>query len=220
MLSWRRRLWGWARDKATPCSLFTRPCVCPCSFILPFFPPRGADVDIVFLQDPFKHLTRDSDVEGMSDGWDAGTACERCGSCGCARSGSPDTPSCRMLALHATLKPPLSPDRLHPAPHIGTSRLYEPFALPPLRLLQMVTMTWRMTPPWGGPATLTPCASLSSTAASSTSGVHGRMGGHSCLAVLLSCCLSPPCMRPPCPSRPLRNGVPVCSLQLWEAARP
>jgi hypothetical protein len=33
-------------------------------------------VDIVFLQNPFDHLARDSDVEGMSDGWDPGTACE------------------------------------------------------------------------------------------------------------------------------------------------
>lgn len=33
-----------------------------------------ADVDIVTLQDPFKYLVRDSDVESLSDGWDAGTA--------------------------------------------------------------------------------------------------------------------------------------------------
>ncbi|KAL4858268.1 Arabinosyltransferase RRA2 [Chlorella vulgaris] len=33
-----------------------------------------SDVDIVFLQNPFDHLERDSDVEGMSDGWDPGTA--------------------------------------------------------------------------------------------------------------------------------------------------
>lgn len=37
-------------------------------------PPPLADVDIVFLQDPFPHLQRDSDVEGMTDGWDNGTA--------------------------------------------------------------------------------------------------------------------------------------------------
>ncbi|KAL4430612.1 hypothetical protein ABPG77_005852 [Micractinium sp. CCAP 211/92] len=33
-----------------------------------------SDVDIIFLQNPFDHLHRDSDVEGMSDGWDNGTA--------------------------------------------------------------------------------------------------------------------------------------------------
>ncbi|KAL4437001.1 hypothetical protein ABPG75_004140 [Micractinium tetrahymenae] len=33
-----------------------------------------SDVDIIFLQNPFDHLHRDSDVEGMSDGWDHGTA--------------------------------------------------------------------------------------------------------------------------------------------------
>ena len=33
-----------------------------------------SDVDIVTLQDPFLHLHRDCDVEGMSDGWDNGTA--------------------------------------------------------------------------------------------------------------------------------------------------
>lgn len=33
-----------------------------------------SDVDIVTLQDPFKHLVRDSDVESLSDGWDADTA--------------------------------------------------------------------------------------------------------------------------------------------------
>lgn len=33
-----------------------------------------SDVDIVFLQNPFEHLARDSDVEGMTDGWDHGTA--------------------------------------------------------------------------------------------------------------------------------------------------
>ncbi|PSC74665.1 glycosyltransferase CAZy family GT77 [Micractinium conductrix] len=33
-----------------------------------------SDVDIIFLQNPFDHLHRDSDVEGMSDGWDPGTA--------------------------------------------------------------------------------------------------------------------------------------------------
>lgn len=33
-----------------------------------------SDVDIVTLQNPFEHLVRDSDVESMSDGWDAGTA--------------------------------------------------------------------------------------------------------------------------------------------------
>lgn len=43
-----------------------------------FTAPRclPADVDIIFLQNPFDHLHRDSDVEGMSDGWDPGTACE------------------------------------------------------------------------------------------------------------------------------------------------
>lgn len=33
-----------------------------------------SDVDIIFLQNPFEHLQRDSDVEGMSDGWDNATA--------------------------------------------------------------------------------------------------------------------------------------------------
>jgi len=33
-----------------------------------------SDVDVVTLQDPFKHLYRDSDVEGMSDGFDERTA--------------------------------------------------------------------------------------------------------------------------------------------------
>ena len=33
-----------------------------------------SDVDIVVLQNPFKFLMRDSDVEGMSDGFDNGTA--------------------------------------------------------------------------------------------------------------------------------------------------
>lgn len=33
-----------------------------------------SDVDIIFLQNPFDHLARDCDVEGMSDGWDNGTA--------------------------------------------------------------------------------------------------------------------------------------------------
>jgi hypothetical protein len=29
-----------------------------------------SDVDIVTIQNPFDHLVRDVDVEGMSDGWD------------------------------------------------------------------------------------------------------------------------------------------------------
>jgi arabinosyltransferase len=29
-----------------------------------------SDVDIVTIQNPFDHLVRDSDVEGMTDGWD------------------------------------------------------------------------------------------------------------------------------------------------------
>ena len=29
-----------------------------------------SDVDVIWLQDPFRFLYRDSDVEGMSDGWD------------------------------------------------------------------------------------------------------------------------------------------------------
>ena len=33
-----------------------------------------SDVDVVTLQNPFLHLHRDCDVEGMSDGWDNGTA--------------------------------------------------------------------------------------------------------------------------------------------------
>ena len=37
-------------------------------------PPCRSDVDIVTLQNPFDHLYRDSDVEGMTDGHDSGTA--------------------------------------------------------------------------------------------------------------------------------------------------
>lgn len=33
-----------------------------------------SDVDVVTVQDPFKHLYRDSDVEGMSDGFDDNSA--------------------------------------------------------------------------------------------------------------------------------------------------
>ena len=33
-----------------------------------------SDVDIITLQNPFQFLHRDSDVEGMSDGWDNATA--------------------------------------------------------------------------------------------------------------------------------------------------
>lgn len=33
-----------------------------------------SDVDVLTLDNPFKHLVRDSDVESMSDGWDHGTA--------------------------------------------------------------------------------------------------------------------------------------------------
>ena len=33
-----------------------------------------SDVDVIWLQDPFRFLYRDSDVEGMSDGWDEPTA--------------------------------------------------------------------------------------------------------------------------------------------------
>lgn len=33
-----------------------------------------SDVDIVTLQNPFKFLARDCDVESMSDGWDNATA--------------------------------------------------------------------------------------------------------------------------------------------------
>ncbi|GAB4813747.1 hypothetical protein N2152v2_000793 [Parachlorella kessleri] len=33
-----------------------------------------SDVDVIFLQNPFNFLKRDSDIEGMSDGWDNGTA--------------------------------------------------------------------------------------------------------------------------------------------------
>lgn len=36
--------------------------------------PACSDVDIVTLQNPFDHLYRDSDVEGMTDGHDPGTA--------------------------------------------------------------------------------------------------------------------------------------------------
>lgn len=41
-----------------------------CHKLLPFLP----DVDIITLQNPFGFLARDSDVESMSDGWDAATA--------------------------------------------------------------------------------------------------------------------------------------------------
>lgn len=36
--------------------------------------PAAADVDVIVLQNPFDFLVRDSDIEGMSDGWDNGTA--------------------------------------------------------------------------------------------------------------------------------------------------
>ena len=40
--------------------------------------PFGADVDIVTLQNPFNFLVRDSDVEGLSDGFDERTAYGAC----------------------------------------------------------------------------------------------------------------------------------------------
>lgn len=40
-----------------------------------------SDVDIIFLQDPFPHLYKDSDVESMSDGWDNSTAYGRLLAC-------------------------------------------------------------------------------------------------------------------------------------------
>ena len=33
-----------------------------------------SDVDIIFIQNPFEHIFRDSDVEAMSDGWNNQTA--------------------------------------------------------------------------------------------------------------------------------------------------
>ncbi|KAL1519284.1 hypothetical protein AB1Y20_022813 [Prymnesium parvum] len=33
-----------------------------------------SDIDVVYIQDPFRFLYRDSDVEGTTDGWDAATA--------------------------------------------------------------------------------------------------------------------------------------------------
>ena len=49
-----------------------------------------SDVDIVTLQNPFKFLVRDSDVEAMSDGWDNATAYGELGvaiaSCHCMQS--------------------------------------------------------------------------------------------------------------------------------------
>ena len=33
-----------------------------------------SDVDILTVQNPFKYLVRDADIEGMSDGWDAAKA--------------------------------------------------------------------------------------------------------------------------------------------------
>lgn len=33
-----------------------------------------SDVDIIYVQNPFQHLFRDSDVESMSDGWNNQTA--------------------------------------------------------------------------------------------------------------------------------------------------
>lgn len=32
------------------------------------------DIDVVYIQDPFKFLYRDSDIEGTTDGWDPATA--------------------------------------------------------------------------------------------------------------------------------------------------
>jgi hypothetical protein len=32
------------------------------------------DIDVVYVQDPFRYLHRDSDLEGTTDGWDAATA--------------------------------------------------------------------------------------------------------------------------------------------------
>ena len=31
------------------------------------------DIDVVYVQDPFRYLHRDSDLEGTTDGWDAAT---------------------------------------------------------------------------------------------------------------------------------------------------
>ena len=33
-----------------------------------------SDIDVVYVQDPFRYLHRDTDVEGTTDGWDAATA--------------------------------------------------------------------------------------------------------------------------------------------------
>ena len=33
-----------------------------------------SDIDVIYVQDPFRFLHRDSDVEGTTDGWDAATA--------------------------------------------------------------------------------------------------------------------------------------------------
>ena len=41
---------------------------------LPVVHDACSDVDIVTLQNPFDHLYRDSDVEGMTDGFDDQTA--------------------------------------------------------------------------------------------------------------------------------------------------
>ena len=49
-----------------------------------------SDVDIVTLQNPFGHLHRDCDVEGMSDGWDNATAYGR--SLQLCQSSNPLTP--------------------------------------------------------------------------------------------------------------------------------
>ena len=50
--------------------------------------PCDADVDIVTLQNPFNFLVRDSDVEGLSDGFDERTAYGACLSsvCGSLRA--------------------------------------------------------------------------------------------------------------------------------------
>lgn len=50
-----------------------------------------SDVDIVTVSNPFEHLQRDSDVEGMSDGWDAAKACDTQTFMNCSAEARSDT---------------------------------------------------------------------------------------------------------------------------------
>jgi hypothetical protein len=152
-------------------------------------PSTPADVDIVFLQNPFDHLARDSDVEGMSDGWDHGTACEQC------------LDQCRQMHLHAQTRAgvllPLhegiaveaSSCSKHAPPdarfRAALSKLVKASMLLTAPFAQTATTTWPTTRPWAGRATRTPCASSSSTRACSTCGETGPRGSWRLLLLLL-----------------------------------